>query len=194
MTNVSRKEFLIDMRHCVILAIALWCAGLGAYAQVPQKLGTIGFQAAIIRTKDGQKAAQELDAKFVPKNKEFQNRQSEIVQLQDQLSKGGTVMAEDKRTQLARDIDEKKRRLERDMQDAEQDLRSEQQRVLASLSQRMSAVIEKYSKDNGYTVILDVSNQNGPVIWSSQSVDITSDIVTLYDKTTTSGAPAATPR
>ena len=73
-------------------------------------MGVISIQGAIVGTKDGQKASQELDAKFVPKNKEFQNRQSEItLQLQDQLSKGGTVMAEDKRNQLARDIDEKEK-------------------------------------------------------------------------------------
>ena len=179
------------MRSCLISTVALLCAGLGAFAQTPNKVGVISIQGAIVGTKDGQKASQELDAKLVPKNKEFQVRQSEIVQLQDQLTKGGTVMAEDKRNQLARDIDEKKKRLERDMQDAEEDLRGEQQKVLASLGQRMMAVIEKYAKDNGYTLILDVSNQNTPVLYASSGIDITQDIVSLYDKTTANGAPAA---
>jgi outer membrane protein len=179
------------MRSCLISSIALLC-GLGAFAQAPSKVGVISIQGAIVGTKDGQKASQELDAKFVPKNKEFQNRQSEIVQLQDQLSKGGTVMADDKRNQLARDIDEKKKRLERDMQDAEEDLRGEQQKVLSSLGQRMMAVIEKYAKDNGYNLILDVSNQNTPVLYASSGIDITQDIVSLYDKTTANGAPAPT--
>ena len=178
------------MRSCLISSVALLCAGFGAFAQAPSKVGVISIQGAIVGTKDGQKASQELDARFVPKNKEFQNRQSEIVQLQDQLTKGGTVMAEDKRNQLARDIDEKKKRLERDMQDAEEDLRGEQQKVLSSLGQRMMAVIEKYAKDNGYSLILDVSNQNTPVLYASSGIDITQDIVSLYDKTTSNGAPA----
>jgi outer membrane protein len=181
------------MRSCLISIAALLCAGLASFAQTPNKVGVISIQGAIVGTKDGQKAAQELDAKFVPKNKEFQNRQTEITGLQDQLTKGGTVMAEDKRNQLARDIDEKKKRLERDMQDAEEELRSEQQKVLSNLGQRMMAVIEKYAKDNGYTLILDVSNQNTPVLYASSGIDITQDIVSLYDKTTANGAPAATP-
>jgi outer membrane protein len=181
------------MRSCLISTVALLCAGLGAFAQSPAKVGVISIQGAIVGTKDGQKASQELDAKFVPKNKEFQNRQSELTQLQDQLTKGGTVMAEDKRNQLARDIDEKKKRLERDMQDAEEDLRGEQQKVLSSLGQRMMAVIEKYAKDNGYTLILDVSNQNTPVLYASSGIDITQDIVSLYDHTTANGAPAGAP-
>jgi len=72
------------------------------------KVGVISVQGAIVGTRDGQKASQELDAKFSPKKKEFDSRQSEITQLQDQYNKGGTVMAEDKRQQLARDIDEKR--------------------------------------------------------------------------------------
>ena len=180
------------MRSCLISTMALLCAGLGAFAQTPNKVGVISIQGAIVGTKDGQKASQELDAKFVPKNKEFQTRQSEIVQIQDQLTKGGTVMADDKRNQLAREVDEKKKRLERDMQDAEEDLRAEQQKVLASLGQRMMAVIEKYAKDNGYSLILDVSNQNTPVLYASSGIDITQDIVSLYDKTTSNGAPATT--
>jgi outer membrane protein len=181
------------MRSCSIATMALFCAGLGAYAQQPpSKVGVISIQGAIVGTKDGQKASQELDLKFVPKNKEFQSRQSELTQLQEQLSKGGTVMAEDKRNQLARDIDEKKKRLERDMQDAEEDLRGEQQKVLSSLGQRMMAIIEKYAKDNGFSLILDVSNQNTPVLYASTGIDITQDIVSLYDKNTVNGAPATT--
>ena len=41
--------------------------------------------------------------------------------MQDQFNKGGSVLSEDKRNQLARDIDEKKKRLERDMQDAQEE-------------------------------------------------------------------------
>jgi outer membrane protein len=179
------------MRSSLISTVALLCAGLGAFAQAPNKVGVISIQGAIVGTKDGQKASQELDAKFVPKNKEFQSRQAEITQIQEQLTKGGSVMAEDKRNQMARDIDEKKKRLERDMQDAEDDLKTEQQRVLSSLGQRMMAVVEKYAKDNGYSLILDVSNQNTPVLYASSGIDITQDIISLYDKTTSNGGPVS---
>jgi outer membrane protein len=181
-------------RSIVAPIVALFCVAAGAFAQQPSnKVGVISIQGAIVGTKDGQKASQELDSKFVPKKKEFDSRQAEIAQLQDQYNKGGQLMNEEKRNQLARDIDEKKKRLERDMQDAEEDLKGEQQKVLQSLGQRIMAVIEKYAKDNGYTMILDVSNPNTPVLYASSGIDITQDIVSLYDKTTANGAPAGTP-
>lgn len=178
----------------VLMPAVLMCAALGAYAQqAPSKVGVISVQGAIVGTKDGQKASQQLDAKFVPRKKEFDARQAEIAQLQDQYNKSGNLMSDDKRNQLARDIDEKKKRLERDMQDANDELQGEQQRVLQGLGQRMMAVIEKYAKDNGYTMILDVSSPNTPVLYASSAIDITQDIVQLYDKTSTNGAPAVAP-
>lgn len=176
------------------LVAAILCTGLawGANAQQnPPKVGVISVQGAIVGTHDGQKASQELETKFNPKKKEFDVRQGEIGQLQDQYNKGGTVMNEEKRNQLARQIDEKKKRLERDMQDANEELQSEQQKVLQGLGQRMMAVIEKYAKDNGYTMILDVSNPNTPVLYASSGIDITQDIVQLYDKSSTNGGPAS---
>ncbi len=165
---------------------------LSASAQAPSKVGVINVQGAIVGTKDGQKASQELDTKFQPKNKQFESRRSELASLQDQFNKGGSVMSEEKRGQLSRDIDEKKRRLDRDVQDAQEELQGEQQRLLQGLGQRMMAVIEKYAKDNGYTIILDVGNPNTPVLFASSAIDITQDIVSLYDKAP-APSPATTP-
>ena len=67
------------------------------------------------------------------------------------------------------------------MQDAEEDLKGEQQKVLSTLGQRMMAVIEKYAKDNGYGLVVDISNPNTPILYASNAVDITNDIVRLYD-------------
>ncbi len=186
------------MSAAALVGLAMGAIAQQAPAAVGQvgpmgKVGVISVQGAIVGTKDGQKASQELDAKFTPRKKEFDNRQAEITQLQDQYNKGGTVMNEDKRQQLARDIDEKKKRLQRDMQDAQDELQGEQQKLLQGLGQRMMAVIEKYAKDNGYTMILDVSNPNTPVLYASSAIDITQDIVALYDKTSTNGGPATTP-
>jgi outer membrane protein len=180
------------MKSSLVAAAACVCLVGSAYAQQPPlKVATLSVQGAIIGTKDGQKASQELESKFNPKKKEFDTRQAELTQLQDQYNKGGTVMNEDKRNQLAREIDEKKKRLERDMQDANEELQAEQQRVLQGLGQRVMAVIEKYAKDNGYTMILDTSNPNTPILWASSGIDITQDIVQRYDKSSSNGGPVA---
>jgi outer membrane protein len=182
------------IRSSVMSAFAVLALACSAYAQQPPpKMGVISVQGAIVGTKDGQKASQELTTKFEPKQKDIQARQAALAQMKDQYQKGGNLMSEDKRSQLARDVDEKQKRLERDVQDAQEELNAEQQRVLQGLGQRMMAVIEKYAKDNGYSMILDVSNPNTPVLYASSGIDITQNIISLYDKTTANGAPATTP-
>ncbi|MFL6354706.1 MAG: OmpH family outer membrane protein [Bryobacteraceae bacterium] len=182
------------MRSSVISAMAVLALAFSASAQQPPpKVGVINMQGAIVGTKDGQKASQELTTKFAPKKKDIDGRQAELAQLQDQYNKGGNLMNDEKRNQLARDVDEKKKRLERDVQDAQEELNAEQQRVLQGLGQRLMAVIEKYAKDNGYSMILDDSNPNTPLLWASSGIDITQDIISLYDKTSVNGGPAARP-
>lgn len=174
----------------VATVIGLGLAGAAA-AQSAGKIAVVSVQGAIVGTKDGQKAAADLEAKFAPKRKDIETRQTELTQLEDQMRKGGNLLSDEKRAQLTRDIDEKRKRLNRDIQDAQEEVDQEQQRALSGLLQRMLAVIEKYSKDNGYTMVLDVSNPNTPVLYASQAIDVTADVISLYDKTSSGGAPAA---
>ena len=46
---------------------------------------------------------------------------------------------------------------------------------------------QEYAQDNGYTLILDVSSQQTPVLYAANGIDITQDIIGLYDK----NAPSA---
>ena len=75
------------MTRKVIAPVVLALAGsVLAHAQAAMgKVGVINIQSAIIATKDGQKAAQELDAKAAPRRKTLESRQNEINALKDQL-------------------------------------------------------------------------------------------------------------
>ncbi len=178
-------------KNCAFLpAIALGAAML-AQAQTgapPQtKVGIIHIQNAIISTKDGQKAAADLTARFAPKKSELEKKQSTIAQLQDQLRKGSNTMSEEAKQKLMREIDQNTKALNRESEDDNAELDQEQNKIMQELGQRIMAVIDKYAKDNGYALILDVSSQQTPVLYATNSIDITQDIIALYDK----NAPAA---
>jgi outer membrane protein len=54
---------------------------------------------------------------------------------------------------------------------------------------KLMAVLDKYAKENNFAVILDVSAQTTPVLWAANGIDITKDVIDLYDKAP-AGAPA----
>jgi outer membrane protein len=156
------------------------------------KVGIIHVQNAILSTKDGQKAAADLQARFAPRKAELDKKQAAIAALQEQFKKGSATMSDDAKLKLTRDIDSNTKALNRETEDAQQELDQEQGKVMNELGQKLMAVLDKYAKDGGYAVVIDVSNPQTPVLWASNAVDITNDIVTLYDKAhPNAGAPAA---
>jgi outer membrane protein len=158
------------------------------------KVAVINIQSAIISTNDGKKAAGEIQSRFSPKKAEVDRRQGELTQLQDQLNRGRNTLSEEARQNLTREIDQKNKALTRFTQDAQDELQQEEQKAMGELFGRVMQVIDKYAKDNGYTLVLDVSSQQTPVLYASNTIDITKDIVDLYDKNSppaTSAAPAS---
>lgn len=176
--------------------LAMWVAAAvstAAFGQAPAKIGVINIQSALISTKDGQKAAQELETKRSPKAKEFEKRQADIRQLQDSLNRGGNAMAETAKQELIRNIDAKTKSFNRDLEDAQAEWDQDQQKLLNELGQKIMVVINKYASDNAFQLILDVSNPNTPVLYAATSIDVTKDIVDLYDKNSPS-TTTSTPR
>jgi outer membrane protein len=175
----------------VFPALVLGMAAM-AHAQTPAKVAIIHVQNAILQTKDGQKAANELQGRFAPKKAALDKKQADIAALQDTLRKGSATMSEEAKAKLIRDIDANNKSLQRDTEDAQADLDAEQGKIMQELGNKVMAVLEKYATGNGYALVLDVSNPQTPVLWASQTIDITGDIVKLYDQANPgTGAPAA---
>jgi outer membrane protein len=167
----------------VFSALVLGVAALAqAQGQVPTKIAVINVQTAILSTKDGQKAATDLQTQFSPRQQDLEKKQTELTALQDQLRKGSATMSDDAKTKLMRDIDATTTRVNRDRQDAQSDLEESQGKVMQELGGKMMAVMEKYAMQNGFAVVLDVSSPQTPVLWAASAVDITNDIVKLYDQ------------
>jgi len=166
-------------------------SGVPALAQ--QKIGVVQVQSAIVGTKEGQKAAGELETKMGPKRKELEGKQAELRKLQESLQKGGSVMNEQARAQLAREIDTKNKDYQRSLEDAQAEFQAEQDRLLNDLGAKLMAVINKYAKDNGYSLVIDVSNPQTPVMYASEMIDITKEVIDLYDKNVPMGAAPAKP-
>ena len=169
-------------------------AAAPAAAAAPNKVGVIQIQAALAATKEGQKAAAELETKMGPRKKELDGKQAEIKDLQERLQRGGNTLSDSAKEDLTRSIDAKTKSYNREIEDAQAELQEEQQKVVNALGQKMMAVIDKYAQQNSFAVILDVSNQNTPVLYASNAIDITKDIIDLYDKTVFTAAPVAPAR
>jgi len=184
------------MRKVPIISALLFAAVTWASAQqqlptpvvaapagsAPVKVATIFAQNAIISTQEGQKASATLTAKFAPRRDEFAHKQSELQALRDQLKKGQATMSAEARNSLAQTIDAKNREVQRLGQDSQATLEQEEGALMQQLGEKLMAAVRDYASRNGYAMVVDVSMPNGPVLWASPSIDITNEIVRLYDQ------------
>jgi outer membrane protein len=100
-------------------------------------------------------------------------------------------MNDDARAGLVRQIESKQKTLTRNQEDAQNDYVTQQNEVASKLLQKLVPVIDKYAKDNSFSLIIDASKQwpEGPVLWATPGVDITRAVVDIYNAQ--SGVPAA---
>ena len=183
----------------VFTALVLAVAGL-ARAQapasiVPTKIAIVNMQGAILSTKDGQKAQQELQAKFSPKKAELDKKQSDLATMQDTLRKGNATLSDEAKLKMQNDITSGQKSLTRDGEDFDAEVQQEEQKLMGDLWQKMMDVVTKYATQNGYAVVVDVSNQQ-TVIWADPSTIITAEVVKLYDQAhpQAGGPTAASPK
>jgi outer membrane protein len=188
------SKFTMLPGFALALVCSLACQGQTAQAQSspgPQKFAIINMQETLLSTKDGKQAVIDLKAKFAPKEQEFQKRTEDLQRKQDELRKTENTISEEKKAALARDIDSITKALQRDTDDAREDVNQEQQKVLNELGMKIMQVLNKYASEKGYTMVFDVSGQPNNILFATNSIDITHDIIALYDTTapTTSAAP-----
>ena len=101
-------------------------------------------------------------------------------------------MNEDARNTLVKSIETKQKSLQRQAEDAQNEFQQQQNEIAQRILQKMAPVIDKYAKANGYSLLLDSSNPwpQGPLLWATQSVDLTKTIVDAYNAQSGVAAPA----
>jgi outer membrane protein len=176
----------------MLSSVCAWAQTAGA--PLPPKVAVINMQEALVSTKDGQKAIADLRGKYGPRDQDFQKRSADLQAKQDQYRKTQATLSDDQKGKMERDIDSMTRTLQRDTDDAKQDMDADQQRILQELGGKMMQVVTRYATDNQYTMVFDDSGQPNNILFASNAIDITREVIALYDKAApvTPSAPPAT--
>jgi Skp family chaperone for outer membrane proteins len=158
---------------------------------IPAKIALIAFEQAVVSTNEGQRAVEEVNKKYEPKKKQLSDQNAEIDSLKKQLEAAPATMPAEEKASRAKTIDTKEKQLNRDAEDAQQAYQADQQEALSKVAQKVNVVLQSYVKQNGYTLLLDVGNQQSGVMWADQQSDITAAVIQAYN--TSSGVAAPPP-
>ena len=162
---------------------AVWAQSVGAAASAAgMKVGVINVQVAITSTGEGKQAAGELQSQFAPRQSELDGLRRQVEDIQTRLRTGASTLSDDEKARLSREGDQLSRQFQRKQQDSQDDFNEAQREIVDRIGRKMIDVLDKYSKDNGYGVIFDTSAQNTPVVYAANQIDVTQEIIRLYDQ------------
>lgn len=158
---------------------------------VPAKIAVIAFQLAVAQTNEGQRDFADLQKKYAPKESALKTLSDEIDSLTKQLQAQGASMPQAEQANKAKTLDEKKKQLDRDSEDARNDFQQDMQDMYQGLASKVYDVMQSYAEQQGFTLILDISQQATPVLFASNGTNITKQVIDAYNLK--SGVPAPPP-
>ncbi len=154
------------------------------------KVAIVSIQHAIANTNEGKKELEALQQKYSPKQAALQTQNDEIENLKKQLEAQGAKLSDEERNNRIKTATEKQKTFQRNYEDFQNEVQQSEQEILNRLGKKMLDVLEKYAKDNGYAMVLDVSNPQTPVLYASPATNITKDLVEAYNTASPAAAPA----
>lgn len=183
----------IEAKYLGLAALALLAAPAVQAQQAPTKVAIINIQSAILATKDGGVAREALRVKFESRSKDLEGRMAEINRKRETLQKAANTLSAEAREKQSREVEDLQKKYQWDAEDFQSDVQQEEQKLVGEIGNRMISIIDEYAKGQNFALVLDVSSQQSPVLWAASGIEITRDIVELYDKKNPAGAAAATP-
>jgi len=199
------KEFLIQMKRTFALVLML-ASGmvLSAAAQtqaapatapvaVPAKIAVVAFQLAVAQTNEGQRDFGDLQKKYAPKEAALKTLSDELDNLTKQLQTQGATLSPAEQASKAKVIDDKKKQLDRDSEDARNDFQADIQEMYNALASKVYDVMSAYAEQQGFTLVLDISQQQTPVLFSANGTNITKQVIEAYNVKSGVPAPPAQP-
>ena len=183
---------LVSLSAFAQTSAAAPASGASASVAPPVKVGIISMQDAILGTNEGKRDFQALETKYQPKQAELQKAGQQLDTDKKTLAAQQDKMNDEAKATLQKQIDKEQRDLQVQLEAAQQDFQGEQQDIYNRIGQKLMQTLGKYAQDGGYALILDVSNPQTGVMWANRAaVDVTEQVVNLYNASAGIAAPPA---
>jgi outer membrane protein len=152
-----------------------------AGSAIAGKVGVLNVRQAIIATAEGKQASSELQGQFAARQTELENMNKQINDIRQRLQAGEGKLSPEEAARLERQGTSLQKQIQRKQEDYQEDVNASQQDVIERIGRKMMDVLDRYARENAYIAVFDSSAQGAP-IYVSNGIDVTADIVKLYDQ------------
>ncbi|HTZ33738.1 MAG TPA: OmpH family outer membrane protein [Methylomirabilota bacterium] len=184
-----------NMIRVAVLGAACLLAVTAVRAQgaTAGKFAVINVRQAIVTTAEGKQASGELQTQFASRQNELENLNKQINDLRQRLSSGQSTLSDEEKVRLTQQGQRLTQQLDRKNNELQEDLNAAQGEIVDRIGRKMMDVLEKYARENGISAVFDSSAQNSPILFAATSIDITQEIIKLFDQAYPAKGGATTP-
>ena len=176
--------------RAVPLAV-LFLLGLGTTFGQTAKIGFVNSNEVLMGTVEGRSGFESIDQLRAAKAQEFEAKNKELQDLQVDFQAKQRTLNPPALSQMERSIEQKQIELRRFQEDAQAELNLKQNELLQGISEKVQGIIDDYAQQNSFAVIF-MRDQSQAYV--SPSLDVTQEIVRLYnEKHSPQAAPASPP-
>lgn len=163
------------MKKNLFLFFALVVLTTFVFAEV--KIGIINPQAVLQNSTKGKAVIERLRSLNMAKQKKYEDLQKEIDSLEKEIL--SPALNQDALDKKNRDLQNKRIEIKRFAEDAQKESQAQQQKEFESLQRELMPIIEKISKDEGFSLVLDLNTAG--VTYFEPAIDITEKVIKAYD-------------
>jgi outer membrane protein len=178
MSNERRSEMM--KTRALVTGLATTTAllfFLGICGAQDIKVGFVDLMKFAQQSKKAQEQQQRLMKMAEKERTTLENKEKELVALQDQLQKQGPMLKEETRNQKVNEFNIKKMELEMAKKDAQNKLQNEQREAQELIQKDVSKVIGHIRTQKKLTLVFN----SAALLSADDALDITDDVVRLYD-------------
>jgi outer membrane protein len=191
---------MIRLKLLISAVVALLVSAPLLRAQL-SKIAVVDFERAVVESAEGKKSSDKFNATVQAKQADIEKRQKDLDEAQKKLQNGARTLSDTAKTDIQRDIDRKTLELQRINEDAQKELQTLREELLRPIADKATAILNAMSAEEGYTIVVDVSNPETSVVWSNPKNEITAELIKRIDaaatkepaKTEAPKTPGATP-
>lgn len=137
---------------------------------------------------EGKAATGKIQEYVKKKNAEIQDKQKAVQGLQAKLQQGLSVMSDQARAQLEKDITKQTRELQSAQEDAQQEQQQLTQDLQNEFQQKLFPIIDQIATERGLHMVFSIADSG--IIWPNTGLDLTAEVVKRFDAASKTPAPA----
>lgn len=173
------REGIRMVFRAAAVAAVLALVALPGVASAQTKVGVVDAQRLVTDSVAGKAALARMRKIQEEKVAEFKTKQDEIDQLRRRLSEGRLSLAEDKITELEKELEDKGTAFRRFQEDAERDFKKLQEQTFADIEKKVAPIIDEIGREGGYSLIFN-KFQSG-LVYADEATDLTDQVIQRFD-------------